>query len=168
MGGLTFEVSPSTPVDAGALFMEAGARARVQAARQGSELVAQRITLLTSEDARTRWRWKACSRAPGNGHWLVGGLEVDVKSSAVQLGTTDTLVRAVGKPCQDGTVVAVRSVEPLVAGGETGLVRVEGVMTRLGQDAWLVGPARVQITDDTKIDGNLSPEPAPWSGAAPA
>ena len=28
-------------------------------------------------------------------------------------------------------------------------------MTRLGQNAWLVGPARVQINDETRIDGEL-------------
>ena len=157
VGGLTFAVSPSTPVDAGALFMEAGARARVQAARQGSELVAQRITLLTAEDAQDTVAVEGVFQERlANGHWLVGGLEVDANLSAVQLGTTGALVRAVGsRSAQDGTVVVVRSVEPLLPGGETGLVRVEGVMTRLGQDAWLVGPARVQITGDTKIDGEL-------------
>jgi hypothetical protein len=91
-----------------------------------------------------------------NGHWLVGGLEVDVSLSAVQLGTTGTFVRAIGnRSAQDGTVVSVRSVEPLLPAGETGLVRVEGVMTRLGGEAWLIGPARFQITDETVIDGEL-------------
>jgi hypothetical protein len=157
VGGLTFVVSPSTPVDAGALFLGPGARARVQAARQSSELVAQRITLLTAEDAEDTVAVEGVFQGRlANGHWLIGGLEVDANLSAVQLETTGTLVRAVGnRQAQDGTVVAVRSVEPLLAGGETGLVRVEGVMTRLGQDAWLVGPARVQITGDTKIDGEL-------------
>jgi len=157
VGGLTFVVSPSTPVDAGALFLEPGARARVQAARQGSELVAQRITLLTAEEAEDTVALEGVFQERlANGRWLVGGLEVDTSLSAVQLETTGTLVRAVGnRRAQDGTVVAVRSVEPLLAGGETGLLRVEGVMTRLGQDAWLVGPARVQITDETKIDGEL-------------
>ena len=157
VGGLTFVVSPSTPVDAGALFLGSGARARVQAARQSSELVAQRITLLTAEDAEDTVAVEGVFQGRlANGHWLIGGLEVDANLSAVQLETTGTLVRAVGnRQAQDGTVVAVRSVEPLLAGGETGLVRVEGVMTRLGQDAWLVGPARVQITGDTKIDGEL-------------
>jgi len=157
VGGLTFVVSPSTPVDAGALFLEPGARARVQAARQGSEFVAQRITLLTTEEAEDTVAVEGIFQGRlANGHWLVGGLEVDANLSAVQLETTGTLVRAVGnRPAQDGTVVAVRSVEPLQTSGETGLLRVEGVMTRLGQNAWLVGPARVQITDETTIDGEL-------------
>ena len=157
VGGLTFVVSTSTPVDAGALFLEPGARARVQAARQDSELVAQRITLLTAEDVEDTVAVEGIFQGRlANGHWLVGGLEVDANLSAVQLETTGTLVRAVGnRQAQDGTVVAVRSVEPLLADGDSGLVRVEGVMTRLGQDAWLVGPARVQITGDTKIDGEL-------------
>jgi hypothetical protein len=144
-------------VDAGALFLEQGARARVQAARQGSELVAQRITLLTAEDTEDTVAVEGIFQGRlANGHWLVGGLEVDANLSAVQLETTGTLVRAVGnRIAQDGTVVAVRSVEPLLVGGDNGLLRVEGVMTRLGQDAWLVGPARVQITDETKIDGEL-------------
>ena len=91
-----------------------------------------------------------------NGHWLVGGLEVDANLSAVQLDTTGTLVRAVGnRSAQDGTVISVRSVEPLLPDGETGLVRVEGVMTSLGGDAWLIGPARFQIRDETVIDGEL-------------
>jgi hypothetical protein len=158
VGGLTFMVSPSTPVDAGALFLEPGARARVQAVRQGSELVAQRIALLTTGDAEedTVAVEGVFQGRLANGHWLVGGLEVDANLSAVQVETTGTLVRAVGnRLAQDGTVVSVRSVEPLLADGETGLLRVEGVMTRLGQDAWLVGPARVQITDETQIDGQL-------------
>jgi hypothetical protein len=157
VGGLTFVVSPSTPVDAGALFMEAGARARVQAERQGNELVAQRITLLTTEQAEDTVAVEGVFQGRlANGHWLVGGLEVDANLSAVQIETTGTLVRAVGnRSAQDGTVVAVQSVEPFLPGDETGLVRVEGVMTRLGGDAWLVGPARVQITDETTIDGGL-------------
>jgi len=157
VGGLTFVVGASTPVDAGALFLEPGARARVQAARQGSELVAQRITLLSAEDAEDTVAVEGVFQERlANGRWLVGGLEVDASLSAVQLETTGTLVRAVGsRRAQDGTVVAVRSVEPLLAGGETGLLRVEGVMTRLGQDAWLVGPARVLITGETTIAGEL-------------
>jgi len=157
VGGLTFVVSLSTPVDAGALFMETGARARVQATRQGSEFVAQRITLLTTEEAEDTVAVEGVFQGRlANGHWLVGGLEVDANLSAVQLETTGTLVRAVGnRGAQDGTVVAVRSVEPLQASDETGLVLVEGVMTRLGQNAWLVGPARVQITDETRTDGEL-------------
>jgi hypothetical protein len=155
VGGLTFTVSPSTPVDAGALFMEPGARARVQAARQGTEFVAQRITLLTAEDAEDTVTVEGVFQGRlENGHWLVGGLEVDANLSAVQLETTGTLVRLVGSRAQDGTV-AVHSAGPLLPGGETGLLRVEGVMTRLGQDAWLIGPARVQITDETMIDGEL-------------
>jgi hypothetical protein len=157
VGGLTFTVSPSTPVDAGALFMEAGARARVQASRQGSELVAQRITLLTTDETEDTVAVEGVFQERlANGHWLVGGLEVDTGLSAVQPETMGALVRAVGsRSAQDGTVVSVRSVEPLLPGGESGLVRLEGVMTRLGQDAWLVGPARVQITNDTRIDGEL-------------
>ena len=78
MGGLTFVVSPTTPVDAGALFLEPGARARVQAARQGSELVAQRITLLTAEEAEDTVAVEGVFQGRlANGHWLVGGLEVD-------------------------------------------------------------------------------------------
>jgi hypothetical protein len=157
VGGLTFVVSSTTPVDAGALFLEPGARARVQAAQQGSELVAQRITLLTAEDTEDTVAVEGVFQGRlANGHWLVGGLEVDANLSAVQLETTGTLVRAVGnRSAQDGTVVSVRSVEPLLAGSDSGLLRVEGVMTRLGQNAWLVGPARVQITDETEIDGQL-------------
>lgn len=156
VGGLTFAVSPSTPVDAGALFLEPGARARVEAVRQGSQLVAQRITLLAAEDAEDTVAVEGVFQGRlANGHWLVGGLEADASLSAAQIETTGTLVRAVGnRSAQDGTVVSVRSVEPL-ASGDSGLLRVEGVMTRLGHDAWLVGPARVQITDETTIDGQL-------------
>jgi hypothetical protein len=154
VGGLTFVVGSSTPVDAGALFMEPGARARVQAARQGNELVAQRITLLTEQTEDTVAVEGVFQGRLENGHWLVGGLEVNANLSAVQLDLTGTLVRAVGdRSAQDGTVVTVRSVEPFLPDGETGLVRVEGVMTRLGGDAWLIGPARIQITDETVIDG---------------
>jgi hypothetical protein len=157
VGGLTFVVGASTPVDAGALFMEPGARARVQAARQGSELVAQRITLLAGGETEDTVAVEGTFQERlENGHWLVGGLEVDVNLSAVQLGTTGTLVRAVGnRSDQDGQIVTARSVEPFLPGGETGLVRVEGVMTSLGGDAWLVGPARFQITGETVIDGKL-------------
>ncbi len=157
VGGLTFVVGASTPVDAGALFMEPGARARVQAERQGDELVAQRITLLASTQVDDTVAVEGTFlKRLDNGHWLVGGLEVDASLSAVQLGTTGTLVRAVGnRGDQNGQIFSARSVEPFLPGGETNLVRVEGVMTRLGGNAWLVGPARVQITDETVIDGKL-------------
>jgi hypothetical protein len=152
VGGLTFAVSPSTPVDAGALFLQPGARARVEAVRQGSELVAQRITLLTAGDAEDTVAVEGVFQGLVNDRWLVGGLELAVTTSAAQVPATGTLARVVGSRAPDGTV-AVQNVEPR---DETGLLRVEGVMTRLGQDAWLVGPARVQITDETRIDGELT------------
>ncbi len=154
VGGLTFEVSPWTPVDAGALFLQPGARARVEAVRQGTHLVAERIALLTSQETEDTVAVEGVFQGQAADRWLVGGLEMTVNASPAQLPATDTLVRLVGSRADDGTVT-VSSVEPLVAGGDTGLVRVEGVMTQLGRDAWLIGPARVQITDDTKIDGSL-------------
>ena len=153
VGGLTFEVSPTTPVDAGALFLGPGARARVDAVQEGTQLVAKRIALLTSGEAEDTVAVEGVFQGLVNGRWLVGGLELAVSAPAAQVPAVDTLVRLVGSR-EDGTV-AVQKVETLLPGGQTGLLRLEGVITRLGQNAWLVGPARVQITDETKIDGDL-------------
>jgi len=153
VGGLTFEVSPTTPVDAGALFLGPGARARVDAAQEGTQLVAKRIALLTSGEAEDTVAVEGVFQGLVNGRWLVGGLEVAVSAPAAQVPDLDTLVRVVG--IREGGTVAVQKVEPLLPGGQTGLLRLEGVITRLGENAWLVGPVRVQITDETKIDGDL-------------
>ena len=152
VGGLSFEVNSWTPVDAGALFLEPGAHARVEAVQEGGALTAQRITLLTTEEAKDAVAVEGVFQGVVDNHWLVGGLEVDVGTSTAQAPATDTLVRVVGTR-SDGAL-AIQRVELLPPGG-AGLVRLEGVMTRLGQDAWLVGPARVQITGETGIDGQL-------------
>jgi hypothetical protein len=153
VGGLTFEVSPTTPVDAGALFLEPGARARVEAVQEGTKLVAKRIALLTAGEAENTVAVEGVFQGVVDSRWLVGGLEVAVSAPAAQVPAVDTLVRVVGSR-EDGTVT-VQKVEPLLSGGQTDLLRLEGVITHLGENAWLVGPVRVQITDETRIDGDL-------------
>jgi hypothetical protein len=125
----------------------------VEAVQEGTQLVAKRIALLTSGEAEDTVAVEGVFQGVVNGRWLVGGLEVAVSAPAAQVPAVDTLVRVVGSR-EDGTV-AVQKVEPLLSGGQTDLLRLEGVITRLGENAWLVGPVRVQITDETRIDGDL-------------
>jgi len=153
VGGRTFQVSPSTPVDAGLVALRAGARARVEAVQQGSKFVAKRITLLSAAESPQAVAVEGVFQGEANGRWLVGGMDITVSGDAPQTPPTGALVRIAGLEKDQSIVVS--QAEPIRQPDQTGLLRLEGLMTQLGEEAWLVGPARIRITEDTKVSGRL-------------
>ena len=153
VGSHTFQVSPSTPVDAGLVALRAGARARVEAVQQGTTFVAKRIILLSAAESPQAVAVEGIFQGEADGRWLVGGMDIAVSGDVPQTPPIGALVRIAGLE-KDQTIV-VSQAEPIRQPDQTGLLRLEGLMTQLGEEAWLVGPTRIRITDDTKVGGQL-------------
>lgn len=159
VGGLTFLVSPRTPVDAGLISLQAGSRARVEAVREGADFVAGRIVFLSDGKRDGGVAVEGVFHGLADGYWIIGGLEVAVRGEdePLEIPPMGALVRLTGSVKDEA--IAVSQVQVIRLADEAGLLKLEGVMTQLSQDAWLVGPVRIQITEATSLVGQ------PISGA---
>jgi hypothetical protein len=159
VGGRTFLVSPRTPVDAGLISLQAGSRARVEAVTAGADLLADRIILLSDGRSDDIVALEGVFQGVADGVWIIGGTEVAVvaEDEPLEAPPVGALVRLTGSVERDA--IAVSETQVIRQPDEAGLLKLEGVMTQLSQDAWLVGPVRIQISDATSLVGQ------PISGA---
>jgi hypothetical protein len=157
LGGRTFKLDASTVIDAGTFLMNPGVHARVEGVQQGSELVAKRIVLLAPEGPTETVTVEGVFQGQADGGWLIAGIPIDFapESPALVTPPAGTLVKVSGS--QKGQAIVVTTAESIRPPEEMGLVKLEGVVSRLDDNQWQIGPALFRTAAVTRVSGQLIP-----------
>ncbi len=152
VAGQVFRVTPSTVIDAGAGEPRRGAFVRVEARRQGQELVAQRITVLSAAAPASGSLWvQGVYQGSANGKWLVGGAAVDPPPGATP-PPEGALVRV--EAVRSGDRVEARGAVVVMGQQQGVLVKVRGTLREMRDDGtWLVGDSTVRVGADAHVAG---------------
>ncbi|MCJ7509970.1 MAG: DUF5666 domain-containing protein [Dehalococcoidia bacterium] len=167
LGGRTFKLDASTVIDAGSLVMDSGVRARVESecpdealvdgVCRGSELVARRIVLLSSEGPAETVTVEGVFQGQDDGAWIIAGIPIDFAAESPTLVTppAGTMVKVTGS--QEGQAILVTTAEAVRPPEELGLVKLEGVISQLDDTQWQIGPTLFRTTAVTRVSGQLIP-----------
>jgi len=167
LGGRTFKLDASTVIDAGTFLMNPGVHARVESecaeevmaegVCRGSELVAKRIVLLASEGPPEAVTVEGVFQGQDNGAWIIAGIPTDFapESPALVTPPAGTMVKVTGS--QKGQAIVVTTAESIRPPEELGLVKLEGVVSRLDDNQWQIGPTLFRTTAVTRVSGQLIP-----------
>jgi hypothetical protein len=157
VSGRTFELDPSTYIDAGTLLIHPGVNARVEGVCRGSDLVAKRIVLLAPEGPPETVTVEGVFQGQADGAWLIGGIPIDFapESPALLTPPTGTLVKVSGS--QKGQAIVVTTAESTRPPEDLGLVKLEGVVSQLDNNQWQIGPAPFRSSAVTRVTGQLIP-----------
>ena len=146
--GIGVTVTPGTEIEGNS---EVGAVAKVEAVRQGDELVALRIKITPREEEQAEVEFEGIIESLTEPEWVVGGVEVAVNEDTIIEGTPQVgltaEVRATILP--DQTVLATRIVVETTEGNE---VAFEGIIESIGETEWQVAGQIVLIDAGTIID----------------
>jgi hypothetical protein len=147
IGGLTFVITANTNVDARAGEAKDGARALVEASMQGGRLFAERVSILAADTAAESAYLVGNFEDSDEGVWFVSGVQVvpPERTAEPQPGTLFALELR-----RRGNDLEVQSTTIIEAPEETGLVRLNGVITQIEGAFWTLdfGSVRVASTAD--------------------
>jgi len=146
IGGLKFTETSSTQLDLTGGAAVAGARALVEAVKQGDQLMAQRITVLS-----------AGSKGPGvylagrfegvrGGTWYMGGIALEARGS-LQAPAAGSLI-AVDADV-DGGVLTVRQFTVIQAPDAPALSRFTGAVISIDNTTWTTQAGAIRVASRT-------------------
>jgi len=147
IGGLTFQITPNTDLDARGGAAKDGARVVVEASLEEDELLAHSVTVLASGADKNVAFVIGTYEESRNGVWHVSGIELvpPERMEEPQAGTLLALdLRRRGRDLE------VQSVTPIEDPDEPGLVRLSGAISKIDGAFWTLdfGTVRVASTAD--------------------
>ena len=151
VGGQEFTVTPATEIDVQAGTLKMGARARVEAADAGGQIVARRVVVLGDERDESAVHVEGLLQESGDGNWTVSGVEIAAPAAA-EAPDVGSLVTLDGHR-KDKRLVA----ENLVATyhpGSGGFALIRGPLVRVNQDgSWQIGLVPIGVPAEAVIRG---------------
>jgi Domain of unknown function (DUF5667)/Domain of unknown function (DUF5666) len=150
IGGLTFQITPNTDVDAQGGEAKDGARVIVEASVSGEELLAHSVTVLASGSNKDAAFMIGTFEDSDEGVWRVSGLEV-VPPERLEEPQPGTLMaidlrRREGELEVQGTTVIQDPDDP-------GLVRLSGAISQLEGAFWTLDFATVRVASTADFAG---------------
>lgn len=153
IGGVKFFITANTTVDAQAGPAKDGARVLVEASMQDDELFANDITVLASDSAPDSAYLVGIFQESDEGIWRVSGLEVvpPVRTAEPEEGSLLSLELR-----RRGNDLEVQSSTVIQTPDETGLVRVDVIISKIEGAFWTVDFGTVRVASTAESSG---PEP---------
>jgi Domain of unknown function (DUF5667)/Domain of unknown function (DUF5666) len=153
IGGLTFVITSNTDLDARAGEAKDGARALVEASVQDGQLLAESVSVLAAEAAPDSAYLVGTFEESDEGVWFVSGVEVvpPVRNAEPDPGTLFAI-----ELLRHGDNLEVQSTTSIEGPEDTGLVRLNGIITEIDGAWWTLDFGRVRVASTADFSG---PEP---------
>ncbi len=150
VGGQTFLIAPATVVDAQGGDLKKGARVRIEALSQSGRLVAQRVIVLDSGEKAESVHLIGVFQGAKQDLWTVSGLSFEPPLGAA-LPPVGSLLAVEAETV--GASFVAREISVLERVGQTGIARLEGLITGVNDEVWILGFARVHVGAAAKVIG---------------
>jgi len=150
IGGFTFVITSNTEVDARAGEAKAGARALVEASMQDGQLLAESVSVLAADADANSAYLVGTFEDSDEGVWFVSGVEAvpPVRTAEPEPGALLALELR-----RRGNDLEVQSSTLIEEPDETGLVRLNGVITQIEGAFWTLDFGNVRVASTADFSG---------------
>ena len=150
IGGLEFTITANTDLDARAGEAKNGARVLVEASMQEGQLLADSVTVLASDAASESAYVVGTFTESDEGVWHVGGLELvpPVRTEEPQSGSLFAMDLR-----RHGNDLEVQTASLIAEPGDTGIVRLNGVIAQIEGALWTMDFGTVRAASNADFSG---------------
>jgi hypothetical protein len=155
VAGQDFKITPETHLEAGVGGIRVGARVEVEAVSDGKDLLAQRLTVLASDQPATALHITGsfAGTDKDDGLWTVSGVKVVPPENAADPALNSVL--AIEATRQNGDILVNRS-SVIMAPDQTGVVRFYDTITSVNGSLWTLQSFRVRVASTVPKSGGRS------------
>lgn len=146
IGGLTFTETSSTQLDLTGGAAVEGARALVEAIKQGDRLMAQRITVLSTESKGASVYLAGRFEGVRGGAWYVSGISLEARSG-LQAPEPGSLI-AVDADA-DGGVLRIKQISVIQSPDSPALSRFTGTVVSIDNTIWTTQAGEIRVASRT-------------------
>lgn len=151
VAGQDFKVTPDTRLEAGVGGIRVGARVEVEAVSEGKDLLAQRLTVLASDQPATALHITGSFEGTDkDGLWTVSGMKVVPPENAADPAMNSVL--AIEATRQNGDILLSRW-SVIMPPDQTGVIRFYDTITSVDGSLWMLQSFKVRVASTVPKSG---------------
>jgi hypothetical protein len=151
VGGLTFEITESTVVDASAGDARHGARVQVEALNNDGELQASRVSVLASDASGQDVAVIGTFEGYQDGEWIISGLALVPPATGAD-PEVESLISVDLR--REGSDLAALDFVQVETAEDVGLIRTQGTIRAIDGSRWTLEFGDVRVTSTADVAGS--------------